>query len=341
VADGSGMLSPMTHNPLDDLAAKKGLQKIDLQHLLSDSWQPRPSAILLQCYRLMRAGREEFGGDPFVWEIDRVRALVLWGVPTFKSFDTSFEVLPDQNVRFALKGSDLTAAPEGRYVLLTTPMDLENDESARLQLREALGLMYTFHGRNIAYNQLFEHAIKLTEPGHRYFSDVIENPFHLPAPGLDDRSKRIFQALARTLAEAPSETKRRLGLALRWFESAAREVKGVDALLRYWVAIEAVALPEGTNVRFANERLARAYGISRDEAAKEFEMGRLQGLRSKIVHGNLIPAIHGDLLSYLSALFCDLVFLELGLPSPKRSRQFLSAKGETVREALRSAMGAA
>jgi len=255
-----------------------------------------------------------------------------WGTGSYIAVRDDITTLDDGSMQVFHKSKE-AQLPTGRYLLLMTPFD--NEPLARARLREMLGLLYAYHGRNIAYERVYEQVIKLKQPGVQIFGESKENPLHLRVPALkaEDHQDLVFAIAA--IPSLQSDMRARLELSLRWFEGAIKD-SGPDALLRYWVAIEALAMPSTTNVKPINQMLAAGYQVTLQEASKEFLVGRLQGLRSDLVHGARIVAVRGELLSYLGALYCDLLFLDLGRPCPGRAREYLAEHGAIVLQELRA-----
>ncbi|MBD0325807.1 MAG: hypothetical protein ICV68_05215, partial [Pyrinomonadaceae bacterium] len=112
-------------------------------------------------------------------------------------------------------------------------------------------------------------------------------------------------------------------LSLRWFESALYGKGGIDAYLKYWFAIETLGMPSTTNIRPLVESLSRAYGISHEEAQQKFSIGRLFGLRSRIVHEGQIISVHQNLTKYIEALYVDVLLEHLGLASEHRAEDVI------------------
>ena len=109
---------------------------------------------------------------------------------------------------------------------------------------------------------------------------------------------------------------------MRWFESAIYD-KGIDSLLKYWISIETLAMPDTTNIKVINEILSSAYKRTLDEVRDLFEVGRLFGLRSSIVHEGFNVPIGWLLLKYLEALYVDILFGILGLPCESRAEEII------------------
>jgi hypothetical protein len=93
------------------------------------------------------------------------------------------------------------------------------------------------------------------------------------------------------------------------------EIKGVFAFLKCWIAIETLAMPDGTNIRPAILTLAAAYNMSEAEARDFFAIGRLFSLRGDIVHRGLTPRMDQYLLAYIEGVYVDLLAQVLGVGS--------------------------
>ena len=116
----------------------------------------------------------------------------------------------------------------------------------------------------------------------------------------------------------------RVRLALHWFHQALHD-DTQDEFIKLWVAVEALAMPDTTNVKPVNEILALSHGTTTEDAAKRFGVGKLQGLRSRILHKGEQLAIHADLTNYVRALFTDILLEVLGLPAQHRADAYMQA----------------
>jgi hypothetical protein len=105
----------------------------------------------------------------------------------------------------------------------------------------------------------------------------------------------------------------RTELSLHWFASGVAD-DGVDGFLKTWIAIEALAMPNGTNVAQVKELLGLAYGVSPSKASSDLYVGWLVRIRGRIVHSGAIRSLHYAIPMYMEALYKDLLFEVLGLP---------------------------
>jgi hypothetical protein len=119
-----------------------------------------------------------------------------------------------------------------------------------------------------------------------------------------------------------------LELGLRWYGSSFGQKGDVDSLLAAWFAIEAIGMST-ENVRDLHVHLAAAYGISEDAARREFQLGKIHGLRGDIVHRGERPPIHADLLAYLQAVFVDVFRHRVRRPSWRLARAAINSATES------------
>ena len=77
----------------------------------------------------------------------------------------------------------------------------------------------------------------------------------------------------------------------------------MSSFIKFWVAIETLAMPNTSNIKPLNLALAKGYNLKITEAETRFQLGLGLNLRSKIVHDGLIvpnpwaaPSLHGSRL---------------------------------------------
>ena len=304
-----------------------------LRQLFPESWLVADAKALVAIYRVVRTPRQGFGVEPYVFDIGTVRAAVFWGslqIPKAEC-EPRFTEAGELHVDVSLKSD---ASPlEGRHCLLATRMSDEVSEpDARSLIEAGRGLLCAYHGRNVAYDQVSELMFDLSNPAATTFvTPGFENPLALPVPRLRRAERMRFGALLKSLNQGDRDPslEDRLHLSCRWFGSAI-EHSGPDAFLRYWIALEALAMPDSTNIAAINEYLAQSYGLSFDQAAQRFLVGRLFGFRGQIVHCGSHRPVPGTVLSYIAAVYIDVLLQVFGLPHEGRAESELRASGATL-----------
>jgi hypothetical protein len=178
-------------------------------------------------------------------------------------------------------------SPLGTHMILIVPHDVDgtegNEALTEASLDELEGLLVAYSGHALVYRRLFDNILHLGTGEITVYFGTVDNPAWYDPPQLAEPDLTTLRAVDRARLSAIPALRYRVDLSLRWLAYAARD-RDVDAFLKYWIAIETLAMPDGTNVRPANELLAHAYGLSLPEVVGRFCLGRIQGVRSAIVH---------------------------------------------------------
>ena len=215
--------------------------------------------------------------------------------------------------------------PVGTYLLVVVPHDtdgVQSDEDlTQARLDELEGLLTGFGGRAMVYQRLFDNLVHLGTGQITLYFSAVDNPAWYDPPELASAKLDTLAQLEIARAAAAPTLRSRINLSLRWLAYAGRD-RGVDAFIKYWVAIETLAMPDTTNVRHANELLASAYGIPLDDVVRRFCLGRMQGIRSAIVHDGSRVQVPGEVAKFLEATYFDLLAAVLMIPAAPRAPQF-------------------
>lgn len=305
----------------------------DLRQLLPESWLLADARAMVAIYCVGRVPRQGFGVEPYVFDIGTVRASVFWGSLQTPEFDCEPQFTETGELYLTLGLKNDVLLREGRYCLLAARMSDEVPEpDARSLIEAGRGLLCAYHGRNVAYARISEFMLDVANPAaYTSVSPTFENPLALPVPRLQSAERMQFGALLKNLNQRDRDPslEDRLHLSCRWFSSAI-EQGGPDAFLRYWIALEALAMPDSTNIAAINERLAQSYDLPVDQAAKRFLVGRLFGLRGQIVHRGSDGPVPGPVLDYIAAVYIDVLLQVFGLPSERRAESELRASRATL-----------
>lgn len=301
---------------------------------LPAEWDGGAGSALVMLYRAVRVPLDKVDAGPFHFDMGGVRVTVFWGAPSVPDAKSEFWFVEPNEMGWQVKQEGEVQLLEGRYCLVSARVPTQEGEAtARAAIDAARGVLHAYHGRNIAYVKVCEVGVGLARSSLSLTTEAVENPFCIPAPRLLPDERSSFAAVARRIDQAAGPDRDRLDLSFRWFASAV-PLWGPDAFLHYWIALEALAMPDSTNIRPVNEHLAHAYDIALAEAAAEFRVGRLFGFRSAIVHEGSHRPVPGDVLGYLVALYADVLLDVLGLPPERRARSEWQSSGAVVDEFL-------
>lgn len=221
----------------------------------------------------------------------------------------------------------------GAWLAVLQPCNTEapsNEYDLKVKASVLTALLIGLTTRNYAYSKVAENCVSLTADQATAATSPILGPHGYDKPlrlRLD-----AFGAAASLLAQMPDSERRRIELSLHWYDKALRSI-GVDSFLNNWIAVETLAMPDTSNVRPVNERLAAIYGMSYSDAAERFGVGKLLGLRSRIVHDGEDLTVHAQLADYMNLLYEDLLHAFLGLAS-KRLGEVAFARGFAFEQLL-------
>jgi hypothetical protein len=311
----------------------KQTRQFTINALAPSKWfkQVEGSSVWVAGYKMYKVPNTTIPAGPQFIDFDTVRAAFIYGSGLYldtKAVDTQFS---DDGI-VILKGISQIESqlPEGAYLLLLAPFDVEGKQGDELAIRqrmsEVVGLLVAFEGRNIAFRHLFDNVHELGRPERSVISPTMVLPFNLPTPNLSQSRLESIVMIDRRISEQPETVSNRIRLSLRWFESATYD-SDVDAFLKYWIALETLAMPNTTNIQPVNEALATAYNRSMQEVGEKYHIGRLSDLRNRIVHDGLITSISIPLLDYVAAVFVDVLSQIVGTPCEMKAHKMITEQG--------------
>jgi hypothetical protein len=190
-------------------------------------------------------------------------------------------------------------------------------------------------GRNAAFEQIFRAGV-VVDPDQRLrklevLSTGRDHPDSYDEPQIDGFTAQESVQFVQDVLDAEDDVRNRISLALRWYLRAKRtpvpvgELR-IDTFVYYWIAFEALAMPDGDH-RSALQLLAARHGKTVDEIKAVFPIGRLQGLRSRILHrGELYPLDVG-LSAFMDALCVDAMMHLIGTTTKPRTTVYLDGSG--------------
>lgn len=313
---------------------------LSISDLAPTSWftQKEGSSLWITGYRMLRVRQEDLPVGYKAIDLDGVRAILVYGgLRYLDSSQAKIKIESDTNWIFDASAIKHTEAPQGAYLLLLTPLDIDGKEGNEARIREriaaAVGLLATIGGRNMVYERLYENILHLEDGKLSAFSPIWENPLWFPSVDASDEKVALISDAGKAIAALPASERNRIELSLRWFQDAVFD-GSANGFLKYWIALETLGMPDTSDIRPLNERLASVYGLAYEMARDRFKVGRLFGLRSRIVHDGEIVPIHAQLSRYLEALYNDVLFCILNLNSERRSEAVLAQPDFKLEEYL-------
>ena len=237
-------------------------------------------------------------------------------------------------------GAGRKSLPSCNWLILLSPYDVDGEKGdereVRRRISSALGALSITGGRHLVTEHLFDNIANATGKGVSASSNEIRIPHFVPRPSLPDASVQQLATLGRAVSGVAPDIQRRIGLSLHWYDTALDSYDR-DGLIKSWIALEVLGMADATNIKPLNRALAKAYGCSLAQATDRFFVGRLFGLRSRVVHHGSLVSIPFALLRYVQALYVDVLYALLNLPGQQQAQSVLADHESEIADALRSA----
>src|SRR6266545_6605089 len=298
--------------------------------LVRPDWfkDPMKGSIWVRAYAAPKATKDELPEERLQFDIGLVRGTVSHGVlKYFNSPRPYLEPTSNGDARFRIPpGGAIMSTIPGTYLVLVTPHVEEGveprEETTLDVLDEVDGLLIGSGAHALVFQRTFDNVISLSGTQIILPFGEVDNAGWYDKPDLRPQAFQMLNDVHQAIELQGASLRQRMRLSLRWLASAGHD-RGVDSFLKLWIALETLALPEGiTDIGPANALLAEAYGLSRQEVGERFCLGRLQNLRSEIVHNGKLPKIPGEVSKFFEGLYFDLLFAVLARPSQRRAAIF-------------------
>jgi hypothetical protein len=155
-------------------------------------------------------------------------------------------------------------------------------------------------------------------------SEQLGNEWQMDLAAVDDVNEWARHPLGTLISRSP-EDRERLSLACDWYWRSTETADLVTEYLELWFVVEAVAMPDGSNIRPVRERLAAAFGGDQLDWAEL--VGRHFGRRGDLVHGQAHREVEESDVEALRDLVQALLELEFGMENLERANRLRAAAG--------------
>jgi len=315
------------------------VEKFDIHQMTPTHWfkDPNSSSVWLSGYKMFRLTSQDFVLGPKIMDLENARAIMIYGrVSYLDNLAATPQPTSDGGYKFNTLEVEKTT-PEGPYLVLILPFDKDgvagSERITRDRISDIVGLLIAFNDQNMAFEHLFDYVINLDGKERSVIGDAITNPMGMPKPNLSSNQFLRIQNADQKIGSLDLPTQNRIRLSLRWFEAATYD-DDIDAFLKYWIAIETLAMPDTTNIRTINELLSAVYGLSSEQVGETFHIGRLFNARGKIVHGGERFRVSVYLTEFMQAIYVDVLFKILGLQSEKRALALIQKEEFNLKNTL-------
>ncbi len=318
------------------------MQERDWSSLIPPAWSRRAGleGVWITGFRCLLIGKEDLK-QQITLDLGDSRAVLLWGVLHYEDSAPRIEFRQEDGAaRAKVKPREVRQTPEACWLVLMQPyiggsQSLAPEGHILFNAQYLGGLFASLCGRNIIFDRAFDCVYPL---GPSRISPAV-GPFLSPMvfgrPTASVGGFREVQQAFERIETLPEATANRIRLSLHWYEASLRDL-GFDGFLKLWVALEALDMPDATNVKSLHGTLATAYGVSRDEARERFRLGQIQGFRSRVLHQGHIPIMHAGLLPYMDGIFADIFRQKIGLACRRITEKALKSGGASVSEIIRA-----
>jgi hypothetical protein len=298
-------------------------QEHEIDELIPEAWATAGCrSVWLAAFRAV-AAIEDVPSARIV-DLPSARAIFFAGNLSYQAIEVEGSVLDPVKIR-----PQMRETPRGTYLMIAAPFATAAGEGEEPRVRrviaEAAGLISAINGGGLTFEFVFENIVDLESRELTAFSPWSKTPIAFGPARTSAEDFQVTADAARSLEALDPAARERVELALHWQDESVRAGDPRSEFISLWTALEALAMPDTTNIRPAAELLGSAYGMSRSDAASRFGLGRLQGFRSEILHGDALPGIHGDLVNYLRAIFTDLLLAVLGLDPQGRAQAYMES----------------
>ena len=215
------------------------------------------------------------------------------------------KIVGDINMKFIFKPNLKTIPMSGIVEILLIIDDVETTEiitTGRRRSAPIISILDLAIGERIIGSLLAEEKIEIFEDWHwnRNINTVsVGSESQLDIKGINkDDFNNLKMAIDRYNNLSESDRKR-VVLSTEWYWKSEREVDPINRFIQLWISLEALIMPNTTNIKPIIILLESLTNIS-EERWKE-PIGRLFGKRGKLVHGNDFKVTNAELerLRYL------------------------------------------
>lgn len=190
-------------------------------------------------------------------------------------------------------------------------------------------------GPNAVFEKLFQVDLRVEQDASQLsgLTSSRISPTTYDPPKLDGFSAGLAQQVVEQTQTLDDDTRGRVLLAMRWYLLAQRhrleqDESNTDIFVSYWVALEALAMPNTTNIGPVKNVLGQIHNLSAQGVGEVLPIGRIFNLRGKILHEGHVPEIPWELLVFMDDLFVDILLHVLGVSATPKTRAYLDGSAK-------------
>lgn len=267
-------------------------------------------------------------------------ALFHWNAP-YARIEPNLIQTPDNKLNFEVAPLNIQWTGGGVLLLLFTPLPAEhngNDEDvAREKTLFVRSFMVALMGVNVAYKQEFDAIVQCAKRSVSSGSPVIETPPD-ETPEINQDGMNLVNVALQKLYSLDEESQNRVRLALRWYQRSLGDDRlakntieeQIDSFINSWLALETLVLERNSGIAPIKNILSEIHGLDSQQIGELFPIGRIFGLRGRILHEGNMEDFDLSLIRFLRDVFSDLLLHKLSLSSGKNTRKYLDGSASSL-----------
>lgn len=127
-------------------------------------------------------------------------------------------------------------------------------------------------------------------------------------------------------------------MALRWYQRSLGDDRltrnttegQTETFINSWLALETLVLERNSGISPIISMLSEIHGLDRQRTGELFPVGRIFGLRGRILHEGSIENFNSELIDFMRAVFADLLLHKLQLTAGKSTRKYLDGSASNL-----------
>lgn len=218
-------------------------------------------------------------------------------------------------------GEGLRETDDGHLLVFIAPMQTDEgkalEEPCRRAIAEKLALIRNLFGRDVVFGRIFENHVDAKSGEVSAPARIVDSP--LDSPDVLQSHERFHQVAlyARAIQSRTGPGRGQALLSLIWAERALTETEPFVVFTSLWLAIE--VLMGTASLGPIKKALSQLYAFAGDaDFEARTNLTRLAALRARVLHRVASTPIPDPFITYLEALYADLLAKTLGLPNPGR-----------------------
>lgn len=307
---------------------RKQVSNINLIDIAKNKWQEdiEGYGVWISGFEVPQLSKKELK-EPIIKELDD-KIVILAYFDSFPITEWQDQVSLDNMGSIRLKNPEQRIL-RNKILLLIMAKGHSREHKVNVMISEELAAIVSIcAGNNMVRKYIGTQFYFFNDRGYVTNHSVDMEIFQKPAINNDNLT--LISLIENRLNNLADKKKRnKIKLSLRWYYMALNE-NGTDALLKYWISIETIgkaSFKKNANITSEiNEKLKDIYDMNKEEVAKYFEIGKLLGLRTDIVHNGEFIHVDVHICSYMECVYKDLLYYALGLESLELSRKFKENK---------------